>query len=708
MIFIFIDGIVKTMWRRNKITSDGYRFLQKKDHISILGYNGQESDLTIPDTINSLPVTTIDVSAFAHNATIETIMLPDSITQLSKSAFEGCTSLREIELGEGIEIIEQRSFASCVSLRSVCLPYWLKSVKKEAFEGCVSLVELYYYNAMKGGVSASSKSKRSTRESILPNGVEYIGPRAFKGCTSLDSFYIPYKLRKISSQLFEDCTALAEVHVHNIVKTIGSQSFKGCSLLQEIRLPLSCKTIGENAFEPTVQIVSSPKAHAAKYAQANGLRWRGHDPHSSSLKSHMVPYKTDKPYVSFYDEPLLEDAIECYEMRMPAYKLINRIKGTHNESVAIPSRFSFEDGIYRRTTSNDKVRIMMVGDLMCNHNQQKVALDIETNKFSFDFSFSYVKSLLQQSDLAIGGLESMISPSAPYHSEKIYVDARAHLNGPVEFLEALRKAGFDAVINAQNHAYDTGTRGVFETLDNQNRHQLMHTGMFVSNVDKRYLMIEISGIKIAIVAYLDGNRQLMKRANFTKEGRDIMFPVFNEERAIEDIKNARKDGAEFVISFCHWGREYTPELSSRQKKFALMVANAGADYLVGAHSHCLQPYEIIDTDDGRKVPCLYSAGNFLSTINYNPPITRDSLILEIELERTQDGSVKLASERYHPCRIVNLRRPKDNKMDYAVVPTNTVMSSQKLNTIFQRAHQRIMETIGDSIKAVPISNNTNE
>lgn len=336
----------------------------------------------------------------------------------------------------------------------------------------------------------------------------------------------------------------------------------------------------------------------------------------------------------------------------------------------------------------------MVGDVMATHRQQ-VAAARGGEDFDFSFGFEHIRGLLSRSDLAIANLESMVSPSAPYALEREHVNARPHLNSPPALLSAMRNAGFDCVMNAQNHIYDTGTQGIFETLDQMNQHGLMHTGAFAGPGDQRFLCVDVGGIRVGLVSFMDGARQRMKKANFTKTGRDHLLSTLEEDRVRQDIADARAAGAEFVVAYCHWGREYTTTITDRQSGFATMVANAGADFIFGSHSHCIQPYVVLTADDGRRVPCLYSGGNFLSSINVKPPIARDSLVFELTLARSQDGTVGIESEVAHPCRIMNLA--DGDERNFAVVPTAD-RSGAFTRDVLVEVEQRILQTLGGSLR----------
>ena len=133
-------------------------------------------------------------------------------------------------------------------------------------------------------------------------------------------------------------------------------------------------------------------------------------------------------------------------------------------------------------------------------------------------------------------------------------------------------------------------------------------------------------MRIAVVAYLDPARQKMKQANFTDEGIATFASHFSEERVAPTSPRRASAGAEFVLAYCHWGREYTDRISRKQADYAQMVVDAGADYIFGSHSHCPQPYTVMTSKDGRRVPSCIRGGNFLSDITRSKPITDDTFV----------------------------------------------------------------------------------
>lgn len=656
------------------------------DSVLDVGHHAFADCRDLKEVIVGSGVAELHSSAFEGASRLESVLLPDGLKEIYRDVFKGCESLTSLEIPESVEVLNQGVFEGCNALASVGLPYELRRVGSRTFKGCSSLADLYYYS--KRGVSSVMITDRELREDTLPMMLEYIGRSAFEGCESLARVTVPYLVRELPKAAFKGCASLERVEMHNVVHTIGDEAFANCPSLSEIAVPLLCREIGKKAFDEATTIVSSKRAPAAAYARTNGYRHEVLPTITGVLDSAMVPGTPER----FYSDEGLRQAVRRYELRHPAYDLVDRAPEPVTE--VEPPRFSRTEGGYSNGSTDGRASIMMVGDVMATHRQQAAAANGE-GEFDFSFSFEHVSELLSRSDLAIANLESMISPSAPYTLEREHVNARPHLNSSPSLLAAMRNAGFDCVVNAQNHVYDTGTQGIFETVDQMNRHGLMHTGAFGGPADKRYVRIDVGGISVGVVSYMDGARQRMKKANFTKTGRDHMLSPLEEVQVRRDIQAARADGAEFIIAYCHWGREYTTTITDRQSGFAKIVADAGADFIFGSHSHCIQPYVVLDTRDGRQVPCLYSSGNFLSSINVKPPIARDSLVFELRLARSEDGRVRIDSETAHPCRILNLE--EGGERNFAVVPTDDRSGGFAQDMLLEAEH-RILGTLGDSLQ----------
>lgn len=323
-------------------------------------------------------------------------------------------------------------------------------------------------------------------------------------------------------------------------------------------------------------------------------------------------------------------------------------------------------------------------------------------EWDFDGSFQYAQTILKEGDLVIGNLETMISQSSPLSMQIRRLEDKPYLNSPAAFLDSVKYAGYDLLTLANNHNCDVGVRGLFETLDNLDRWNFMHTGMFADQEEDRYLLVDVNGIRIGIVSYATYFNT--KEDNFSLEGQEILLNAFDKDKAKRDIRAARKAGAEYIIAFMHWGKENTHETTRKQERYASQIAEAGADYIVGSHPHALQHYDIIETEDGRQVPVIYSMGNFLSCMTND--VNNDTLILQLNLKKQDSGTVAVTSHRFYPCTIlVDLEVTGEDGMrrtdSYVVTPHSQVYGPALGHSSFQsRLDLKYMTSSLDRIMSV--------
>ncbi len=289
-----------------------------------------------------------------------------------------------------------------------------------------------------------------------------------------------------------------------------------------------------------------------------------------------------------------------------------------------------------------RLTIMLTGDLMCQPLQQLKAFDGEA--FDFTPTFKYVKKIFDEGDIVIGNLETLVSESLPLSKDVNRIQNKPYLNAPTEWLDALQYAGFDGFITANNHACDGGKTGITETLDALDSYGFAHTGTFRSKDEKRYFTMEQNGIKIGVISYAAYYN--LKDKFLTAEEQSYMLNRPIQAAMNADVQALRKEGAEYIIAYNHSGTEYSQVPAARQERYGLMLAQAGVDYIIGSHPHVLQPYEPI-RHNGGEIPYIYSMGNF--TTSMLSPITKETLILSLTLEKTPEGKVTLAEQEYYPC-----------------------------------------------------------
>ena len=171
--------------------------------------------LTIPETINGLPVTSVGDRAFSHCKSLTSITIPSSVTNIGNQAFQACTSLTAIEVDPANPIY--------TSLSGVLFN-----------KGQTRLI------AYPGG---------KTGAYIIPDTVNVIGSYAFSYCASLTSITIPNSVRSIWPWAFWYCTSLASITIPNRVTYLSEWAFAYCTNLTSITIPNSVLYIGASALQ---------------------------------------------------------------------------------------------------------------------------------------------------------------------------------------------------------------------------------------------------------------------------------------------------------------------------------------------------------------------------------------------------------------------------------------------------------------------------
>ena len=178
---------------------------------------------------------TIGTNAFANCASLETVILPDSVTTISANAFQGCVSLKTMPDMPNIQTIGNSVFDGCTGL----------------FTGTGALNLSAYTTLLSIGDNAFRNCTQFT-SIVLPSSLQNLGA-AFSGCTGLMTGLTNLNLSacialKTINGSFNAWTGLASIVLPEGLETIGSDSFRNCSALVTINLPGSLKTIGSNAF----------------------------------------------------------------------------------------------------------------------------------------------------------------------------------------------------------------------------------------------------------------------------------------------------------------------------------------------------------------------------------------------------------------------------------------------------------------------------
>lgn len=186
-----------------------------------------------------------------------------------------------------------------------------------------------------------------------------------------------------------------------------------------------------------------------------------------------------------------------------------------------------------------------------------------------------------------------------------------------ERVNVLKEMGVDVVKLANNHSFDYGSQSLLDTLDTLDNADIRYFGAG-RNLEEAMMPVymEVDGKIIAFVGASRAEKNIMTPQ--ATENEPGILRCYDTELFVETIKEAKKN-ADFVLAYVHWGTEYSHQLEDVQLTTGKEYLDAGADVIIGAHSHCLQGMEYY----GEK-PIIYSLGNYW----FNGK-TLDTMLLEL-------------------------------------------------------------------------------
>ena len=269
----------------------------------------------------------------------------------------------------------------------------------------------------------------------------------------------------------------------------------------------------------------------------------------------------------------------------------------------------------------------------------------------FDFTMCFAGDILlaegeittNNLDASANGLQGCISKeyldimkNADYtcvNNEFTYSTRGKPLNGKAWTFRAnptrvnyLKEMGVDLALLANNHVYDYGKDAMLDTLDTLKNAGIDYFGAG-ANLEEamKPVYVELGGKTVAFVAASRAEKYKMTpQATATEPG---ILRCYDPALFIEVIKEARAN-ADFVVACVHWGTERSTVLEDAQLNTARQYIDAGADMIIGSHSHCLQGMEYY-----KGKPIVYSLGNFWFDEYYE-----DTMLVNVRIHGDINGS----------------------------------------------------------------------
>ena len=221
-------------------------------------------------------VTSIGDSAFGSATLTGSLIIPDGIINIGKTAFH-CSKLTSITIPASVKTIGISAFANSSRLETV----FYNAVNARVFSNTtfstgaaptiiignsvIAIPDTLFYslniknitfgnNVTNIGAQAFSNCKELT-EIVIPNCVTSIGNEAFGNCTKLTQITIGNGVTNIGKRAFQNCTSLTSITIPDSVTTIGAFAFSSCTNLSDILIPDNVKSIGDGAFDGCNKII---------------------------------------------------------------------------------------------------------------------------------------------------------------------------------------------------------------------------------------------------------------------------------------------------------------------------------------------------------------------------------------------------------------------------------------------------------------------
>lgn len=251
-----------------------------------------------------------------------------------------------------------------------------------------------------------------------------------------------------------------------------------------------------------------------------------------------------------------------------------------------------------------RVSILAVGDNIIHEavyvDAQNRAADGE--KYDFLPMYSGVADKIAAADI------SFINHETPLAGEEYGISGYPAFNAPREAAEALVELGFDVINLANNHMFDKRASGARATAEYVQSLPVTEIGLYLDQSDRDNIRVtEVNGVRIAWLAFTGESNNPYNPATA-----GVIMPMLDDDSDITAQIQAAREIADFVIVSAHWGKDGRAQITSEQRRIAQVMADAGADVIVGHHPHIMQSIEWINTESGGKTLVAYSLGNFLS------------------------------------------------------------------------------------------------
>ena len=329
-----------------------------------------------------------------------------------------------------------------------------------------------------------------------------------------------------------------------------------------------------------------------------------------------------------------------------------------------------------------EISVLSAGDIMFHMAQVRGAYVPDRDTYDFWPTYQYVAPIVQAADLAVVNFESTL-----YDSN---YSGYPGFNSPYQSLQAIKDAGFDTLLFANNHCYDRELIGVKRTLAHFRDYGFTYVGATddIKNHPEKYLLLDVNGVKLGLLNYSDtvtekkGSTYTINDLPLADGDWEYLNMYVNQReneylypRAEEDIRKLKEAGADLIIAYMHWGIEYETSSNEGQRRIAQKLCDLGVDCIIGGHPHIVQEMDVYTSSDKtRQMVCFYSLGNYVSNQNrltlpsYSvKELTENGLMVKLYIRKYSDGQTVISRLECIPTWVHRYER-SDGKYAHQIIP----------------------------------------
>ena len=336
----------------------------------------------------------------------------------------------------------------------------------------------------------------------------------------------------------------------------------------------------------------------------------------------------------------------------------------------------------------DTIRLVFAGDVMGHGPQISSAAVVPNKSYNYKPCFEYVKPIVEQADIAIGNLELVLPGKPPYSGYPMF-------RSPNELADALKYAGFDVLVTANNHSNDGRGNGVVKTIDYLRNIGFLQTGTFKNAKERSAFypqMIYKDGFKFALLNYTYGT-------NGVPTSPPTIVNLIDKKQIAADLYESVARKPDKIIVFMHWGLEYQLKENAEQRELAKFLIANGADLVIGSHPHVVQPikWETATAPDGstRRGLVVYSLGNYIS--NQRKAHTNGGIMFQIDIVKNKGVSpAKLDAFGYIP--VYRYIHSAGGKRTYYAMPVSKLERIPELFQAMPAAERAAMSSYANGVR----------